>query len=257
MPEVEGSGDPGVRCRSPTACGRWWRRGSRELLGRLVGGLVRVARGMRAGAQRLADDPRRHQHLGTARARSRPVGRGRPGPADAVPSGRGARGGGRRGRRPAHPPPPRPLRGGAGVRGVGGVRRTRARPGLPARLRGPRRRRRGGGRRPGGPRGRDARPHRRLAVVRAAGGACGADRRHRARPRDDGGRAPRRPARRLPRLARPAARPRRGAGDRHDLARPRPGHRRRPAGPRPLPRAPPGAARAGPRRAALAPRGRS
>ena len=47
----------------------------------------------------------------------------------------------------------------------------------------------------------DARPHLRLAVVRAAAGARGADRRHRARPRHDGRGAPRRPARRLPRLA--------------------------------------------------------
>ena len=54
-------------------------------------------------------------------------------------------------------------------------------------------------------------PHRRLAVVRAAGRGGRADRRHRAGPRHDGGGAPGRPARRLPRLARPAARPGRGA----------------------------------------------
>ncbi len=43
--------------------------------------LVRVAGGVRAGPQRLADDARRHQHVGAARAGRRPVGRGRPGPA--------------------------------------------------------------------------------------------------------------------------------------------------------------------------------
>ena len=49
-------------------------------------------------------------------------------------------------------------------------------------------------------------PHGRLAVVRAPGRARRPHRRHRARPRYDGGGASRRPARRLPRLPRPAAR---------------------------------------------------
>ena len=95
------------------------------------------ARGrVRARAQRVADDARRHQHLGAARARRDAVGRGRPGAA-----GRGAprrrRGGGRRRRRrAAHPPPPRPLRGRQAVRGAGRLRRPRARPGVPARLEG-------------------------------------------------------------------------------------------------------------------------
>ena len=55
----------------------------------------------------------------------------------------------------------------------------------------------------------------------------GAHRRHRAGPRHHRGGAPGRPARRLPRLAGPAARARRGARGRHDLAGPRPGDRRR------------------------------
>ena len=69
-------------------------------------------------------------------------------------------------------------------------------------------------------------PHRRLAVVRAARTRRGAHRRHRARPRYDGRGPPRRPARRLPRLAAPAARPGRGARS-TGLAGPRPGARRR------------------------------
>ena len=93
-----------------------------------------------------------------------------------------------------------------------GLRRAGARPAAPARRRGARGRRRGRGRRARGARRRHARPHLGLAVVRAAPGARCADRRHGARPRYDGRGAPGRPARGLPRLAAPAARPGRGAG---------------------------------------------
>ena len=68
----------------------------------------------------------------------------------------------------------------------------------------------GRGRRPGDPRDRHPRPHRRLAVVPGARGGCRAHRRHRAGPGHHRGGPSRRPARRLPRLAGPAARARRG-----------------------------------------------
>ena len=176
-----------------------------------------------------------------------------PGPPDRVPPGCGRGAGRRGGRRTAHPPPSRPLRGREGVRGAGGLRRPRAGSAVPPRVRGPRGRRRGRGRRAGGARRLHPGPHRRLAVLRAPGRGGGADRRHRARPGHHRRGAPRRAARCLPRLARPAARARRGQRDRHRLARSRPGHRRCPRRPRllhrPSGRAAP-AGRGGARRAA-------
>ena len=229
-------------CRSPTGCGRW----SSDVVATADDGLVR--RGVRRSRAVCvlapnagADDARRHQHLGAARA-----GRGR-GRWSSTP-GRPIAGAPRR-RARRRPATSRVVllthhhldhsEAAAAFAERHGLRGARARPGVPARLRGPRRRRRGRGRRPRGARRRDARPHRRLAVVRAARGACGAHRRHRARPRHDGRRAPGRPAR-----ARTSTRCDRlhALAEAHeidgDLARPRPGDRRRPAGARPLPRAP-------------------
>ena len=77
-----------------------------------------------------------------------------------------------------------------------------------------------GGRHPG--------PHRGLDLAPAAGRAGAADRRHGARPRHHGRRVPGRPARRLLRLDRADARPRRRRRGRHPLAGARPGARRRP-----------------------------
>ena len=72
--------DPGEPAGAGGAAAR------RDRLGRR---LVRVARGVRAGPQRLADDARRHQHVGAARAGRVPVGGGRPGPARSCsPDGR-------------------------------------------------------------------------------------------------------------------------------------------------------------------------
>ena len=76
----------------------------------------------------------------------------------------------------------------------------------------------------------DARSHGRLHLLPAARRAVVAHRRHRARPRHDDHRPPRRRARPVPRLARPAAR----AGG---------GGPRRPHPPRPRPRDRPGRAR--------------
>ena len=64
--------------------------------------------------EREHDDPRRHQHLGAARARRPPLRGDRPGSARPVPPRRGGRARRRGGRRAPDPPPPRPLRGGAG-----------------------------------------------------------------------------------------------------------------------------------------------
>ena len=122
-----------------------------------------------------------------------------------------AEAGRRRARGAADPPPPRPLRGGRGRSPSGSAaacgRWTRR---YRLGVEGLGERRRGRRRRLGDPRGRDPRPHRRLAVVPAARRGRRAHRRHRARARHDRGGAPRRAARRLPRLARPAARARRG-----------------------------------------------
>ena len=178
MPEVEET-DEGGTLSIPDAA-----RATAAGVARSVswaGGAFGERAHVRARAQRQHDDPRRHQHLGAPRAGCPPLGRGRPRPARRVPPRRRGRAGRRGGRRAADPPPPRPLRGGQGVRRADGLRRTRPRPGVPPRLRGSRRRRRGRGRRPRGARGRDPRPHRRLAVVRAAGRARRAHRRHRAR----------------------------------------------------------------------------
>ena len=175
------------------------------------------------------DDARRHQHLGAARA-------GRvaasvvvdPGPRSPSTSTRSRRTPATVARRAPHARAPRPLRGGPDVRGADGLRGPRARPAAPARRGGARRRRRGRGRRPRGARRRHAR-----ATPRTRCRSCCPQERAVLTgdtvlgPGYDGRGAPRRPARRLPRLAAPAARPRRGAGGHRGLARSRPGHRRR------------------------------
>ena len=109
---------------------------------------------------------------------------------------------------PADPRPPRPRRGRGPVRRADRYAGPGARPGAAARRRG------AGGRRRGRPSAASE-----LRVVGTPGhtadslcfqlpaDARGADRRHRAGPRHDGGRPPRRPARRLPGLAAAAAGP--------------------------------------------------
>ena len=161
---------------------------------------------LRPGAQPVADDARRHEHLAALRAGGA-AGRGggsRSGPTPRTSTrcrptrtGPGAAD-------PAHARTSRPLR---GRRGAGRADRRAGRgagPGATARRRGPRRRRRRHAsaasrwwswRRPGTPPTRCA----------SAGRRRGPDGRHGPRPRHHGGRAPGRPARRLPRLAGAAA----------------------------------------------------
>ena len=163
---------------------------------RRVGGRRRHApRALRAGTQPRADDPRRHQHLGAARARLDAGRRHRPRPARRGPPRRRAarRRGARRpgGRDGAHPRAPRPRRGGPAVRRA--HRHPGARGG--ARPRRPGRRRRADHRRARAAGRRDAGPHVRLDLVRPARRPRAAHRRHRARSRHHRRRPPRRRAR--------------------------------------------------------------
>ena len=89
MPEVEGAGDSAVAV-DPRAAAH---AGGAAALVTWSGGSFGCAGGVRAGRQRLADDPRRHQHLGAPRARWVAVGGGRPRAVLAGAPGRGARGG--------------------------------------------------------------------------------------------------------------------------------------------------------------------
>ena len=199
---------PGARCRDRGRAGA-------GVLGAVVGRDGHRVRDLRAGAEPRADDARRHQHLGAARARQRDALVVDPGPLDEAHLRRGATrcGDGRPGRRgAAHPRARRPQRGrravrradrGAGVRALDPAYRLGseglaggdvvAAGGLEVAR----------GRRP-----RATPPTRCRSCVPA--GRRAAHRGHRARARLDGGRASRGQPARLPGVAAAAARPGRG-----------------------------------------------
>ena len=83
MPEVEETEDGGTLSVPPRLRGTPGDPVESGVVSRseLVWWILRRARGMRAGAERQHDDPRRHQHLDPARAGRRTLDRGRPRPA--------------------------------------------------------------------------------------------------------------------------------------------------------------------------------